>query len=336
MSQKQIEDDRRSSRPRTTTPVPGWPLPTLGKLRGVQVYHCDTFVLPLPEKHRFPMKKYEQLRLAVSGCEMLSSQVSLCLPPAATDQQLTLVHCPDYLNALKTGQLDRKVERSIGFPYSPALLERSRRSVGATLAACRSALKSKVAVNLAGGTHHAFHDRGEGFCVFNDSAVAIRTLQSERLIDRALVIDTDVHQGNGTAAIFGQDDSVYTFSIHGAKNFPFRKETSDLDVALPDETDDETYLDALEIALSKLQNVPSDVIIFQSGADPYLGDKLGRLSLSKEGLRERDRLVLSWIAQRHVPVAVTMGGGYAPRVEDIVDIHLETVREAYRSYCGQS
>jgi acetoin utilization deacetylase AcuC-like enzyme len=304
----------------------------MGKTGPVQVFHCDTFVLPLPEKHRFPMAKYEKLRRAVSTCEQLSAGVSLCLPPAATDEQITLAHCSGYLHSLKTGQLDRRIERSIGFPYSPALLERSRRSVGATLAACRSALENKVAVNLAGGTHHAFHNKGEGFCVFNDSAVAIRTLQNERRIQRALVIDTDVHQGNGTASIFRDDDSVFTFSIHGAKNFPFRKENSDLDVALPDQTEDMAYLAALKNALSRLRTVPCDLVIFQSGADPYEHDKLGRLSLSKEGLRERDRLVLSWISKRDLPVAVTMGGGYAPSVEDIVEIHLETVRAAFRIY----
>ena len=301
----------------------------------VEVFHCDTFVLPLPEKHRFPMAKYEKLRLAVANCRELSPGVSLCLPPAASDQQITLVHCPRYLEALRTGQLDRKIERGIGFPYSPALLERSRRSVGATLAACRSALEHGVAVNLAGGTHHAFGDRGEGFCVLNDSAVALRTLQSEGQIERALIIDTDVHQGNGTASIFQNDDSVFTFSIHGAKNFPFRKVDSDLDVALPDETNDSEYLRALDQALFKLREIPGDLVIFQSGADPYEHDKLGRLSMSKEGLRERDRRVFSWISQRGLPVAVTMGGGYAPLIEDIVEIHLETVRQAFLSLSGR-
>ena len=296
----------------------------------MDVYHCDTFVLPLPEKHRFPMKKYELLRQAVSQCTELSPHIRLRLPPAATDEQILLVHAPDYLEALKTGQLDRRIERGIGFPYSPALLERSRRSVGATLAAGRSALQDGVAVNLAGGTHHAFRHRGEGFCVFNDSAVAIRTLQKEGLIERALIIDTDVHQGNGTASIFADDPTVFTFSIHGAKNFPFRKENSDLDVGLADGTQDQEYLQALAEALEEMVSVSADFVIFQSGADPYEKDKLGRMAVTKNGLRERDRMVLNWIAERRLPAAVTMGGGYAPQVEDIVDIHLQTVREAYR------
>lgn len=293
------------------------------------MYHCDTFVLPLPEKHRFPMKKYELLRLAVSECPELSPHTTLRLPPAATDEQLLLVHAPEYVEALKTGQLDRRIERGIGFPYSPALLERSRRSVGATLAAGRSALRDGVAVNLAGGTHHAFRHRGEGFCVMNDSAVAIRALQREGLIERALIIDTDVHQGNGTASIFSEDSTVFTFSIHGAKNFPFRKERSDLDVALPDGAGDDEYLKALAEALERLNDVSADFAIFQSGADPYENDKLGRLALTKEGLKRRDQMVFRWLADRRLSAAVTMGGGYAPEVKDIVDIHLQTVREAY-------
>jgi len=295
----------------------------------MDVYHCDTFVLPLPEKHRFPMKKYELLRLAVRDCPELSPHINLRLPPAATDEQLLRVHAPEYVEALKTGQLDRRIERGIGFPYSPALLERSRRSVGATLAAGRSALRDGVAVNLAGGTHHAFRHRGEGFCVFNDSAVAIRALQAERLVERALIIDTDVHQGNGTASIFAEDPTVFTFSIHGAKNFPFRKECSDLDIALPDGAGDAEYLGALEEALEQLKDIPADFAIFQSGADPYTNDKLGRLALSKEGLKRRDTMVFRWLADRRLSAAVTMGGGYAPEVEDIVDIHFQTVRAAF-------
>ena len=275
------------------------------------------------------MKKYELLRRAVTE-ELVPLGARLALPPAADDRQLLLVHDPAYLRSLVEGTLDPRIERQIGFPFSPAVLERSRRSVGATLAACRAALREGVAASLAGGTHHAFRDRGEGFCVFNDSAVALRNLQEEGHIERALVIDTDVHQGNGTAAIFREDPSVFTFSIHGAKNFPFRKERSDLDVALPDGTGDEDYLLALEQALKDLAEVPADLVIFQSGADPYLEDKLGRLSLSKAGLQSRDSMVLSWCRKRGLPCTVTMGGGYAPSIDDIVSIHLETVRQAFR------
>ena len=295
-------------------------------------YYCDTFVLPLPEKHRFPMAKYELLRKAIQTDQILSQKVRLELPPAATDEQLTQVHDLDYLKSLKEGKLDPKIERRIGFPYSPGMLERSRRSVGATLAACRAALKDGVAVNLAGGTHHAFADRGEGFCVFNDTAVALRTLQNAGDIERAVVIDTDVHQGNGTAHILENDESIFTFSIHGEKNFPFRKERSDLDIGLPDGTEDDDYLAALEGALKKMTRVPADFCIFQSGADPYHGDKLGRLSLTFEGLRKRDRMVLDWCRRRALPVAVTMGGGYCPEVDKIVSIHLQTIRCAYHHF----
>lgn len=274
------------------------------------------------------MAKYELLRLSLQNDQELNRQVKLRLPPAAADQQLLRVHCPGYLESLKSGSLDPKIERRIGFPYSPGMLERSRRSVGATLAACRDALSEGVAVNLAGGTHHAFRDRGEGFCVFNDSAVALKTLQAEGLIQRAIVIDTDVHQGNGTAAILAEDPSIFTFSIHGEKNFPFRKEKSDLDIALPDGTGDQDYLAALQEALARMLEIEADMVIFQTGADPYQHDKLGRLSLSREGLAQRDRTVFEWCRQRGLPVAVTMGGGYAPKVAEIVAIHKESIRLA--------
>ena len=298
----------------------------------MKAYYCDTFVLALPPRHRFPMAKYRLLRQAILDHPELSRRLQLRIPPAASDEEILLVHHPHYLAGLKDGTLCPKIQRRIGFPYSPGMLERSRRSVGATLAACRAALQDGVAVNLAGGTQHSFSDCGEGFCVLNDAAVALRVLQKERLIVRALVIDTDVHQGNGTAAIFADDSSVFTFSIHGEKNFPFKKERSDLDVALADGTSDVAYLEALFEALSQLENVPAEMVIFQSGADPYEEDKLGRLALSKAGLKERDRMVLNWCRQRGLPVAVTMGGGYAPEVADIVAIHLQTIMETLSVY----
>jgi len=274
------------------------------------------------------MSKYQLLREAIAQDPTLAPQIDLSIPPAATDAQLLLAHSADYLSDLKNGTLDRKTERAIGFPYSPEMVERSRRSVGATLAACRDALESGAAVNLAGGTHHAFRDRGEGFCVFNDSVVALKTLQQDQLIERAIVVDTDVHQGNGTANLLADDPSIFTFSIHGEKNYPFRKETSDLDLPLPDGTQDEAYLRALEQALQQMESVKADLVIFQSGADPFEHDKLGRLSLTRDGLKKRDALVLRWCEHRGLAVAVTMGGGYAPEVQDIVDIHLTTVRES--------
>lgn len=275
------------------------------------------------------MAKYELLREAISKDRDLKEQVELRLPPSATDEQLLQVHTTCYLSALKSGSLDPKIERRIGFPYSPEMVERSRRSVGATMAACESALENRVAVNLSGGTHHAFADRGEGFCVFNDTAVALICLLRKGSVCRALVVDTDVHQGNGTAALLAGHPEFFTLSIHGAKNFPFRKEQSDLDIALADGTGDSEYLDRLEQALEgPCHQFEPDFVLFQSGADPYLGDKLGRLALSKNGLLARDRMVFEWCFRRGLPVAVTMGGGYAPEVSDIVSIHLQTVREA--------
>ena len=209
------------------------------------------------------------------------------------------------------------------------MVERSRRSAGATLEACRAALEEGVAVNLAGGTHHAFADRGEGYCVFNDSAIAARAMQAEGRAARVLVVDCDVHQGNGTASIFADDPTVFTFSIHGAKNFPFRKEKSDLDVELPDGVEDEAYLSDLAPALAEaISRCRPDLAIYVSGADPYAGDRLGRLSLSRDGLAERDRVVFAALRGAGVPVAVTMAGGYARDIEDTVAIHLQTVRLA--------
>ncbi|MGE0487815.1 MAG: histone deacetylase [Vulcanimicrobiota bacterium] len=295
-------------------------------------YYCDHFVLPLPEAHRFPMAKYRLLRERLTG----HPQLTLEVPVPASDQELLLAHTQDYLDSLKTGNLPRQEVRRLGFPYSPELVERSRRSVGATIAACRTALDQGLAANLAGGTHHAFADHPEGFCVFNDSVVALRVMQAEGRLERALVIDCDVHQGNGTAALAANDPSIFAFSIHGEKNFPFRKVPGDLDVALPDATDDEIYLARLAPALEEaFRRSRPQLAIYLSGADPYHGDKLGRLSLTKAGLGRRDQLVLGRCRQLGLPVAVTMGGGYAPDPEDIVDIHAQTVTIAAALWAGQ-
>lgn len=299
----------------------------------MRAYYCDHFVLPLPDGHRFPMTKYRRLREEVLATGLVASQ-NLLVPDAVDDVALLRVHDPEYLEQVKTGGLDPRTQRRVGFPWSPELVERSRRSAGGTVAACRAALEDGTAVNLAGGTHHAFRDRGEGFCVFNDAAVAARAVQAEDGVRRVLVIDCDVHQGNGTASIFQDDPTVFTFSIHGRRNFPFRKETSDLDVPLDDGTGDEEYLDALEIGLERsLDLSAADLAIYVSGADPYEGDKLGRLALTQDGLARRDRLVLGECHRRGLPVAVAMAGGYAPDVEAIVAIHLETVRTAAH-FCG--
>jgi acetoin utilization deacetylase AcuC-like enzyme len=225
------------------------------------------------------------------------------------------------------------MQRRIGFPWSPEMVERSRRSVGATIAAARAALDDGVAANLAGGTHHSFADRGEGFCVFNDVAVAARVLQSDGGARRIAIIDLDVHQGNGTAAIFAGDASVFTFSMHGEKNFPFRKETGDLDVPLPDGTGDIEYLESLRHHLDAVLNRHQpDFVFYLAGADPYEGDRLGRLKLTIAGLRARDEFVFSCCHQRRLPVAVSMSGGYAADVNAIITIHANTIRTAARTW----
>ena len=295
----------------------------------MKAFYCDHFVLPLPDAHRFPISKYQLLRLRV---ESLLSDVELIEPTPATDEMLARVHDGDYIHRATQGLLTAKQVRRMGFPWSPQLIERSRHSVGATVEACGRVLEGDtVAVNLAGGTHHAFADRGEGFCVFNDAAVAIRHFQHLGRIERALIVDCDVHQGNGTASIFADDPTVYTVSLHGRRNYPFHKEVGDMDVELEDGTEDAPYLDALEAALDRALPVSgADLVIYLAGADPFAGDKLGRLGLTKEGLHRRDTMVLERCHRENLPVVVAMAGGYAPEVYDIVDIHFNTVQVAAR------
>lgn len=299
----------------------------------MNAYYCDHFELPLPPGHRFPMAKYGRLRARILDQGVLRPE-DLHVPDAASDDQLRRVHTAAYLRKLEEGSLAEREIRRIGFPWSPAMVERSRRSVGGTLAACRSAIRDGTSANLAGGTHHAFPDHGEGFCVFNDVAVALHQLLAEHAIDKGLVIDCDVHQGNGTAAVFANDQRVFTFSIHGEHNFPFRKQSSDLDLPLPDGTGDQAYLDLLDEAIWRvIDRADSDLAVYVAGADAFAGDALGHLSLSKAGLKERDHRVLAACRQAGLPVAVVMGGGYAPDVDDIVDIHATTVLEA-ASFCS--
>jgi acetoin utilization deacetylase AcuC-like enzyme len=294
----------------------------------VKIFYSDRFVLPLPEGHRFPMRKYSMLRERVEQ-EGVCSPDELRLPHAVTDQEILHAHDPVYLKKVVTGTLSPQEIRRIGFPWSREMVERTRRASGGTLGASRVALEEGLATNLAGGTHHAFAHRGEGFCILNDAAIAACTLRSEGIVDKVVVIDTDVHQGNGTAAILRGDPHVFTFSIHGAKNFPFNKEKSNLDVGLPDGADDETFLTALSKALDRvLDPARWDLAIFLAGADPFVGDRLGRLSVTKDGLSERDQLVLEGCRERGIPVVVTMAGGYAKKVEDTVDIHFQTVKRA--------
>jgi len=300
----------------------------------LKFFYTDHYVLPLPEGHRFPMQKYALLRRRVleSG---LAAPGDLCVPHAATDEEVLRAHDAEYLRRVCAGTLSEGEVRRIGFPWSPDLVERSRRSSGATIEACRAALADGAACNLAGGTHHAFRDAGEGYCVFNDSAIAARAMQAEGRARRVVVLDGDVHQGNGTAAIFRGDPTVFTFSIHGARNFPLRKEQSDLDVELPDGTGDDAYLEALEAGVGEaLARAGADLAIYLAGADPFRGDRLGRLGLTRAGLLERDRLVFRRCREAGLPVAVTMAGGYARDVNDTVDIHFGTVQLLAETWRG--
>ena len=297
-------------------------------------YYCDHFVLPLPEGHRFPMSKYSRLRLRLLDEGVLRSD-DLREPDAATDDQLQLVHTREYVGRVAAGELTAAEQRRIGFPWSPQMVERSRRSVGGTIAACVQALADGVAVNLAGGTHHAFADRGAGFCVFNDAAVAARVAQQDHGVRRVAIIDCDVHQGDGTAHVFRDDPDVFTVSLHGARNYPFEKPPGDLDVALEDGCGDADYLDALASALEATHEAcDARLVIYLAGADPYEGDRFGRLGLTRDGLEARDRLVLEDCRRRGIPVAVVMAGGYAHDIDDIVAIHTATVRAAANLHAG--
>ena len=299
----------------------------------MQAFYSDHFVLPLPAGHRFPMAKYQLLREAL---QRALPGVRVVGATTASDGELAYVHHPGYIDAIATGTVHPKVLRDIGFPWSPAMAERARRSVGASLQAARAAMQEGIAGNLAGGTHHAYADRGAGFCVFNDLAVSARVLQAEwgRLPDaqgrrraplQVAIIDLDVHQGNGTAHIFALDDSVFTLSVHAEKNFPFAKERSDLDVALPDGCTDGDYLAALDGALQTMEaRFAPGLVLYLAGADPFERDRLGRLKLTLGGLRARDQRVLDWCQARRIPVAFAMGGGYGHDIAETVAVQLQT------------
>jgi len=291
------------------------------------------YTFPLPDGHRFPVAKYAMLREAVIA-EGIVPADHVRDPARASDDALQLVHTRDYVQRFRDGALDAAELRRLGFPWSGALVERSYRAVGGTIAAARHALAHGLAMNLAGGTHHAFPDHGEGFCVFNDVAVAIRLLQREGLLRRAAVVDLDVHQGNGTHAIFSGDPDVFTFSMHGGRNYPFHKVAGTLDVELADGTGDEVYLGELRAALPRVlaQSAP-DLVVYIAGADPHEGDRLGRLALTFDGLARRDATVLDLCREVGIPVAITIGGGYGRRIEDTVEAHLRTVRVA-RAHAG--
>jgi acetoin utilization deacetylase AcuC-like enzyme len=297
----------------------------------VKAFYCDTFVLPLPPSHTFPMAKYARLREHLLRDAVLRPE-ELHVPRAARWDELALVHTPSYLSGIASGTISADAQRRIGFPWSPAMVERSRRSVGGSIEAAHAALAEGVAVNLAGGTHHAFADSGAGFCVFNDVAVSARVLLSEGRVSRVAVLDTDVHQGDGTAHIFRNAPEVFTCSLHGENNFPFRKQQSDLDITFEDGTRDAEYLLGLGKAIDAVAAHDPQIIFYVAGADPYEADRFGRLKLTVEGLAERDRLVFEAALSRGIPVSVCMAGGYAADVDAIARIHANTVREARRTW----
>ena len=291
----------------------------------------DHVAMPLPEKHPFPRNKYALARERVAA---MADRLGIVLreAPAATDEELLRVHTPDYVARVRGGLLTDREQREIGFPWSEGFVARSLHSTGATLAAARAVFANRSqrvgawGAHLAGGTHHAFPDRGQGFCVFNDVAVAIRAMQAEGELERAIVIDLDVHQGNGTAAIFAEDPRVFTLSVHGAKNFPLRKETSDLDVTLDDGATDEDYLPLVRRALDEAwRRCDPQAVFYIAGADPYVTDRYGRMALTKQGLRERDRMVMDDCRDRGLPVVAAMGGGYARNVGDVAEIYATTI-----------
>jgi acetoin utilization deacetylase AcuC-like enzyme len=308
----------------------------------VQAFYADHFVLPLPEGHRFPMAKYAMLRERLAQ-EMPAIQLQEAL--AADEDALSLVHTPRYIQAVSQGELTPAELREIGFPWSAAMAERARRSVGGTLQAARAALfGGGVAANLAGGTHHAYADKGSGFCVFNDVAVAARQMQkawSEVALGhgqhaaplQVAIVDLDVHQGDGTARIFADDPSVFTLSLHGAKNFPVRKQHSDCDIELPDGCEDAAYLQALAQGLDQLtQRFKPDLILYLAGADPHEGDRLGRLAVSDAGMQARDQQVFDWAGARRVPLAMVMAGGYGRDIETTLRVQVNTYRVALAAW----
>ncbi len=296
----------------------------------LHVWSTAKYTFPLPDDHRFPLAKYALLRERVLAEGSVDPE-HLHDPPRATRDDLLLVHTVDYVTRFEHGELTRDEERRLGLPWSADLHERSVRTVGATLGAARYAHAHGIAMNLAGGTHHAFPDHGEGFCAFNDVAIAIRALQRDGTITRAAVIDLDVHQGNGTHAVFAGDDRVYTFSMHGGKNYPFHKVPGRLDVELSDGTGDDEYLSLLADALPRvIADAAPDIVVYLAGADPHEHDKLGRLSLSFDGLARRDSMVMEQCREVGIPVVVTISGGYGSTIADTVRIHATTARIAAR------
>jgi len=297
----------------------------------LKVSHHPDYHLPLPEGHPFPMVKYTLVYDRLRAAGLLPAE-RIMLPDEATRVDLERVHTREYLDRLFGIGLSAPEQRALGVPWSPRLLRRSRLAVQGTLLAARAALEDGRAGNLAGGTHHAFADHGEGFCVLNDVAIAIRRLQADGRLERALVVDLDVHQGNGTAAIFEGDESVFTFSIHGERNYPARKMRSTLDVGLPDGVDDDAYLGALQAHLPVLtKDFRPDIVFYLAGVDVAEGDRYGKFHLSEAGIRARERCVLDWTRKLGVPLVITLAGGYSPNAVQTAMLHTIVFEEAINS-----
>ena len=303
-------------------------------MHSYRIFYSPYYYADIGEGHVFPIKKFELVRDRLLAEGTLKSSEIFEPQPAAVEDVL-LVHAEDYVSRLLKGELTAKEIRKLGLPWSKSLVRRSFLATSGTINAARHALSNSVSSNLAGGTHHAFPDRGEGFCVLNDVAVAIRVLQKEKLAEKFLIIDCDVHQGNGTAFIFQNDSAVFTFSMHGAKNYPLHKEQSTLDLELPDGTGDAEFLETLHEALPRIFLHNPDLVFYLGGADPFEKDKLGRLKLTKEGLRERDEMVLEYARERDVPIVTTMSGGYALDINDTVDIHSNTIRAVKKVFFAE-
>ncbi|HQU86863.1 MAG TPA: histone deacetylase [Pyrinomonadaceae bacterium] len=298
-----------------------------------KIFYSPYYYAEIGEGHVFPIRKFELVKDLLLK-EGTLTENEIVAPESVKTEDLLLVHTEDYISRLVEGTLTAKEIRKLGLPWSESLVRRSFHAISGTINAARNALTDGISSNLAGGTHHAFPDRGEGFCVLNDVAVAIRVLQREKLAEKFLIVDCDVHQGNGTAFIFQNDAEVFTFSMHGAKNYPLFKEVSNLDIELPDKTGDAEFLETLEQALPRIFLHDPDIIFYLGGADPFENDKLGRLSLTKEGLMERDEMVLEFAKSKDVPIVTTMSGGYAADINDTVEIHANTIRAVKKVFFG--
>ena len=301
----------------------------------MHIYFSDHYTLPLPNDHRFPMTKYRLLRDYLIENKIIDLN-QLHESPLATEEILRLAHADEYIQAMKTGKVDLQIMKRIGFPWSVQLYQRSCATVGGALESAKSAIKNQIAGNLAGGTHHAHADRGEGYCVFNDIAVAARYLIKNNLTQKIAIIDLDVHQGNGNSSILKNDPEIFIFSMHGEKNYPFVKVPSHLDIALPSGADDDLFLKNLKIGLDEVKKFNPTFIFYQMGVDPLKEDKLGLMNLTFDGLMKRDEMVLNYAKQNQIPISLALGGGYAVPIELSVEAYANTYRVAKRIFGDKS